>query len=200
MAQQVIGHIEVQNVSDFKKEEIQKNVCPKLLVVRVQKYVNLLKRYQEGKVVQPKHHTRLRRLSQIKRKHVPRTDILDLDYLAHVASANDNKSIEVETLPEGTYRQTYERKNPVPPDPDDDDLTPTDAYVDEESSEDDEDVLWDKSQQKLAEIKGNRHSVSANNIISAKIRFFNSILLSYTCHINLVTHVPTAVCRKGNYM
>ena len=185
VAQRVIGHIEVQNVSDFKKEQMQKNLCPKLLVVRVQKYPNLLKRYKEGKVVEPKHRTRLRRLCQIKRKNVARTDILDLDYLAHVASANENKAVEVETLPEGTYRQSYECKNPVPPDPNDDDLTPTDAYADEPSSQDDEDVLWDKSQQKLAEIKGNRHSASANKNLSTQIIFFNCILLSYTSIIYL---------------
>ena len=80
--------------------------------------------------------------------------MLDLDVLAHKAYGNINRSIEVETFSEGRFRETYERKNSVPSDPEDE----------EEMTEDDENVLWDRSQQKLAEIKGNQHSASANNI------------------------------------
>ena len=143
---QLIGHIEMQNVDAFKKEHMEQSMCQRLLVVRIKKYPNLLKRYQEGNIYEPKYHPDFQRLCQIKRKYVGKNEVLDLDFLAHKAYGNINRSIEVETLSEGRFRETYERKNPIPPDPDDE----------EETTEDDENVLWDKSQQKLAEIKGNR--------------------------------------------
>ena len=46
----LVGHIELQSVDDFKKELEEKVMTPRFLVVRLPRYPNLLKRYQEGSV------------------------------------------------------------------------------------------------------------------------------------------------------
>ena len=185
---QLIVHIEMQTVDEFKKKYMEQSMCNRLLVVRIKKYPNLLKRYQEGNVHEPKYCPDFKRLCQIRRKYVGKSDVLDLDFLAHKEYGNINRSIEVETLSEGRFRETYERKNPVPPDPDDE----------EEMTEDGENVLWDKSQQKLAKIKGNQHSASANPHILKEINLLLCILLSYTCQSRTVYPVPYAKHQYGN--
>ena len=158
---QVIGHIHIQSNEDFEKECIEK---PKLLVVHIKRYPNLLKRYQEGNVVEWKSRPSFKRLTQIKKCNVLKAEVLDLDLLAHIAFLKENQTIEVETVSEGRYRETYERKNPIEDDTEDEeDSEKTEIYEPpEDSTEDKEKVLWNKSQQKLAEIKGNRHSASAH--------------------------------------
>ena len=62
----LIGHIEMQNVDDFKKEYMEQSMCNRLLVVRIKKYPNLLKRYQEGNIHEPMYHPDFQRLCQIR--------------------------------------------------------------------------------------------------------------------------------------
>ncbi|MCG8624875.1 MAG: hypothetical protein MJE68_23110, partial [Proteobacteria bacterium] len=158
---QVIGHLKIQSHKDFEQECIQK---PKLLVVRMERYPNLLKRYQEGNVVERKSRPSFKHLTQIRKCTVVKEEVLDLDLLAHMAFAKENQTIEVETVSERRYIQSYERKNPIDDDTEDEeDSGKTEIYEPPaDSTEDEEKVLWNKSQQKLAEIKGNQHSASAH--------------------------------------
>ena len=102
---QVIGHLKIQSHKDFEQECIQK---PKLLVVRMERYPNLLKRYQEGNVVERKSRPSFKHLTQIRKHTVVKEEVLDLDLLAHMAFAKENQTIEVETVSEGRYIQSYE--------------------------------------------------------------------------------------------
>ena len=184
-----MGHIELQSVDDFKKELEEKVVTPRFLVVRLPRYPNLLKRYQEGSVQPIKRRSEFSRLSQIKKRNVKSSEVLDLDFLAHVAVNKDSRSVEVITGLEGEQAQGTPREIPVPPDeanvpsnpvpPDEDEvpLNPVPPDEDEvpsnplppdqqdaqqgvydgsteESSEDDEDILWQRSQEKLTKVKG----------------------------------------------
>ena len=173
----IVGHIELQSVDDFKKELEEKVMTPRFLVVRLPRYPNLLKRYQEGSVQQIKRRSQFSRLSQIKKRNVKSSKVLDLDFLAHVAVNKDSRSVEVITGLEGEQAQGTPREIPAPPDeanvpsnpvpPDEDEVPSNPLPPDqqdtqqgvydgstEESSEDDEDILWQRSQEKLAKVKG----------------------------------------------
>ena len=64
----LVGHIELHGVADFKQELSEKIMTPRFLVVRLQKYPNLLKRFQEGTVQPTKLRSQFSRLCQIKKK------------------------------------------------------------------------------------------------------------------------------------
>ena len=185
----LVGHIELQSVDEFKKELEEKVVTPRFLVVHLPRYPNLLKRYQEGSVRPSKGRSQFSRLSQIKKKKVKSNEVLDLDFLAHVAVNKDSQSVEVITGSEGEQAQGTPCEIPVLPDednvpsnpvsPDEDEVPSNPVPPDEdevpsnpippdqqdaqqgvydenteESSEDDEDILWQRSQKKLAKVKG----------------------------------------------
>ena len=97
--------------------------------------------------------------------------------MAHAAVNKDSWSVEVITGSEGEQAQGTPHEIPVPPDedevpsnpvpPDEDEVPSNPVPPDqqdaqqgvydestEESSEDDEDILWQRSQEKLAKVKG----------------------------------------------
>ena len=116
----LVGHTELQTVGDFKQEFTEQSMQPRFLVVHVQKYPNLLKRFQEGTVQPTKLRSQFSRLCQIKKKTVDRNEILDLDFLAHIAYNKESRSVEVITRSEGPNPESNTpRENPVPPDPND---------------------------------------------------------------------------------
>ena len=59
------------------------------------------------------------RLCQIKKRKVNRNEILDLDFLAHVAYNKESRSVEVITGLEGRNTEGTPSENPVPPHQDD---------------------------------------------------------------------------------
>ena len=61
----LVGHIEFQSVAEFKQELSEKVMTPRFLVVCLQKYPNLLKRFQEGTVRPTKLRSQFSRLCQI---------------------------------------------------------------------------------------------------------------------------------------
>ena len=132
---------------------------------------------------------------------VNRNEVLDLDFLVHVAVNKDSWSVEVIAGLEGEMGQGTPCANPVPPDedkvpsnpvppdedegpsnpvppdedevpsnpvPPDEDEVPSNPVppdqqdaqqgvydeTTEESTEDDEDILWQTSKEKLAKVKG----------------------------------------------
>ena len=95
----------------------------------------------------------------------------------HIAVNKDSQSVEVITGSEGERTEGTPCENPVPPDedkvpsnpvpPDEDDVPSNPVPPDqqdvqqgvydettEESTEDNEDILWQRSQEKLAKVKG----------------------------------------------
>ena len=94
-----------------------------------------------------------------------RNEILDLDFLVHVAYNKESRSVEVITGSEGQSTEGTPRENPVPSDEDDVPSNPVPPdqqdihqgvydQTTEESTEDDEDILVQRSQEKLAKVKG----------------------------------------------
>ena len=167
----IVGHIELQSVDDFKKELEEKVVTPRFLMVHLPRYPNLLKRYQEGSVQPIKRRSQFSRLSEIKKRNVKSSEVLDLDFLAHIAVNKDSWSVEVITGSEGEQAQGTPREIPSPPDeanvpsnpvpPEEDEVPSNPLPPDqqdaqqgvydgstEESSEDDEDILRQRSQEK----------------------------------------------------
>ena len=103
---------------NLKKELEEKVVTPRFLVVCLPRYPNLLKRYQEGSVQPSKRRSQFSRLSQIKKRNVKSNEVLDLDFLAHVAVNKDSWSVEVITWLEREQAQGTPCEIPVPPDED----------------------------------------------------------------------------------
>ena len=62
---------------------------------------------------------------------VNRNEVLDLDFLAHVAVNKDSRSVEVITGSEGEKAQGTPCENPVPPDEDKVPSNPVPPYEDE---------------------------------------------------------------------
>ena len=81
----LVGHVELTSAEQFRQEMKDKQVRSRLLAVRIKRYPNLLKRYQEGNVTDIKIKPQIQRLSKICKKLVNREEVLDLDFLAHMA-------------------------------------------------------------------------------------------------------------------
>ena len=66
-----------------------------------------------------------------KKKVVKRNEVLDLDFLAHIAVSKDSRSVEVITGSEGEMAQGAPCENPVPPDEDEGPSNPVTPNEDE---------------------------------------------------------------------
>ena len=64
----LVGHVELTSAEQFRQEMEDKKIRPRLLAVRIKRYPNLLKRYQEGNVTELKVRPQIQRLSKIRKK------------------------------------------------------------------------------------------------------------------------------------
>ena len=154
----LVGHVELTSAEQFWQEMEDKKIRPRLLAVRIKRYPNLLKRYQEGNVTELKVRPQIQRLSKIHKKLANKEQVLNLDFLAHMAEFQESKSVEV-VLGDAGYQTVQPRKNPVESDMDDDEKagSTTEPYINTSSSADDDDDdggLWQQSQEQLSRVQG----------------------------------------------
>lgn len=119
----LIGHVEYTSEEDFRKENISRLKMSRLLVVSIKKYPNLLKRHQEGNVTIREMRPQHQRLCKIRKRHVSKEDILDLDELAHQTALMGTVTVHAPDDP-----HDYTPKNPVSSDDSSDSGDSTEPY------------------------------------------------------------------------